>query len=231
MPRRASDLWLLVLAAITASFLWLLAHRSSTDQKGYDVPVLLQGVPDNLVVTDQSADVVNIQVRSTAAQHREISSARIEYPLDVSGAKPGPALYEVDQGLILDQLPRGSQISSRSPASIEVTYERRGRKSVRIRPDLEGEPAEGFVLQQVSVDPPRVWLEGARSSVLRLSEVVTETIDVSGLQESLERDARLNLGAGNVWMEEARPVKVRILIEPEEPLEGDGAEPGPGGTG
>jgi YbbR domain-containing protein len=231
MPRRASDLWLLVLAGITASFLWLLAHRSSTDQKGYDIPVLLQGVPDNLVVTDQSADVINIQVRSTAANQREISSARIEYPVDVSGAKPGPALYEVDQGLILSQLPRGSQITSRSPASIEVTYERRGRKSVRIRPDLEGEPAQGFVLQQVSVEPPRVWLEGARSSVLRLSEVVTETIDVSGLQESQERDARLNLGAGNVWMEEARPVKVRILIEPEEPLEGDGDEPGSGGTG
>ncbi len=229
MPRRASDLWLFVLAAVTASFLWLVAHRSSTDQKGYDIPVRLQGVPDTLVVTDQSADVVNIQVRSTAASHREISSTRIEYEVDVSGAKPGPALYEIDQGLILEQLPRGSQITSRSPASIEVSYERRGRKSVQIRPDLEGEPAEGFVLQEVAVDPPRVWLVGARSSVLRLSEVVTETIDVSGLQESLEREARLNLGAGNVWMEEARPVKVRIRIAPEEPLEGDAA--GAGKTG
>ena len=34
MPRRASDLWLLIVAAITASFLWLLAHRSSTIQRG-----------------------------------------------------------------------------------------------------------------------------------------------------------------------------------------------------
>jgi diadenylate cyclase len=231
MPRRASDLWLFVLALVTASFLWLLAHRSSTDQKGYDVPVRLVGVPENLVVTDQSADVVNIQVRSTAAAHREISSTRMEYKVDVSGAKPGPALYEIDQGLLLEQLPRGSQITSRSPASIEVTYERRGRKSVQIRPDLEGEPAPGFVVQEVSVDPPRVWLVGARSSVLRLSEVVTETIDVSGLQESVERDARLALGAGNVWMEEARPVKVRIRIEPEEPPEGDGGGAAPGRTG
>ncbi len=229
MPRRASDLWLFVLAAVTASFLWLVAHRSSTDQKGYDIPVRLERMPDTLVVTDQSANVVNIQVRSTAASHREISSARIEYEVDVSGAKPGPALYEIDQGLILDQLPRGSQITSRSPASIEVTYERQGRKSVQVRPDLEGEPAEGFMLEEVAVDPPRVWLVGARSSVLRLSEVVTETIDVSGLQESAEREARLNLGAGNVQMEEVRPVKVRIRIAPMEPLEGAGAAAGKAG--
>ena len=95
----------------------------------------------------------------------------------------------MDPTLVLEQLPRGAQITSRSPASIEVNYERRGRKSVQIRPVLEGEPAEGFLLSEVGVDPPRVWLVGARSSVLRLSEVVTETIDVTGIEESVERAA------------------------------------------
>ena len=219
MPRRASDLWLLIVAVITASFLWLLAHRSSTIQRGYDVPVSLKGVPERLVITEQSADAVNIQVQSTAAAHREISSAQLDYEVDVSGAKPGPAIYAVDPTLVLEQLPRGAQITSRSPANIEVTYERRGRKSVQIRPVLEGEPADGFLLTEVGVDPPRVWLVGARSSVLRLSEVVTETIDVTGIQESAEHEARLDLGAGNVWMEEARPVTIRVQVEPEEPLD------------
>ena len=143
MPRRASDLWLLVLAVITASFLWLLAHRSSSTQRGYDVPVSFQGVPEELVITDQSARAVNIQVLSTAAAHREISSTPLDYAVDVSGARPGPALYEVDPSRILDQLPRGAQITSRSPASIEVTYERRGRRSV----------AEGGVLDDLAAGP------------------------------------------------------------------------------
>jgi YbbR domain-containing protein len=231
MPRRASDLWLFVLALVAASLLWLIYHRQSTDQKAYDIPVVFREVPENLVITDQSADVVNVQVMSTPAAHREIAGAQLEYAIDVSGARPGPALYEVDQRLILDQLPRGSQITSRSPASIEVTYERRARRSVKIRADLEGEPADGYVLMDVAVDPPRVWLTGARSSVLRLSEVVTETIDVAGLTGPVERQARLSLGTAKVWMEEPRPVTVRIDIEPEEPVEDGEPTAGVGNAG
>jgi hypothetical protein len=63
------------------------------------------------------------------------------------------------------------------------------------------------------VDPPRVWLAGARGDVLRLSEVVTETIEVGGLVETTEREVRLSLGGGHVWMEESRPVTVRIEIK------------------
>jgi YbbR domain-containing protein len=68
-------------------------------------------------------------------------------------------------------------------------------------------------LKEVSVEPPRVWLAGARSDVLRLSEVVTETVEVDGLEETEEREVRLSLGGGHVWMEEAKPVTVRIEIE------------------
>jgi diadenylate cyclase len=227
MARRASDLWLLILAALIAGFLWLLAHRSSTIERGYDIPVAFREIPERLVITEQSADVVNIQVQGSRAAHRQISPTKIEYSIDVSGGNPGPAVYVVDRSRIEDQLPRGASIVSRSPASIEVTFERSGRKSVQIRADLEGEPAEGFILTEVAVDPPRVWLVGARSSVLRLSEVVTETIDVTGIEQPVEREARLFLGTAHVWMEESRPVTVRIQVEPELPPEGEevGEEP------
>ena len=77
------------------------------------------------------------------------------------------------------------------------------------------------------MEPPRVWLAGARSDVLLLSEVVTETIEVGPLEETTEREVRLSLGGGHVWMEESRPVTVRIEIEvipeaePEGELEGE----------
>ena len=105
---------------------------------------------------------------------------------------------------------------SRSPATLEVEFERRGRRAVRIRADIEGEPAPGFLMGEVGVDPPRVWLTGARSEVMRLTEVVTETIELAGAQASIDRQVRLSLGGGHVWMEENRPVRVRIPIEPVE---------------
>jgi YbbR domain-containing protein len=111
------------------------------------------------------------------------------------------------------------RIVSRSPASLEVKFDSRSRKSVKVRPDVEGEPAPGYVLSNVEVNPPRVWLQGARSHVLRLSEVVTETIDINGLDRPVEREVKLSLGAGRVWMEESGPVRVAIQIDPAPPPE------------
>jgi YbbR domain-containing protein len=75
----------------------------------------------------------------------------------------------------------------------------------------------------VEIEPSKVWLEGARSQVMRLSEVVTESIDISGLAASARREVRLVLSGGTVWAEDSAPVQVEVRIEadPEpEPMPG-----------
>ena len=213
MAKRASNLHFgtLFVAIGIALVLWGMAHGSSEIERGFDVPLVFQGIPSELVLTDQSADVVNIRVLGTRAALRNITLSKLEYPIEVAGSKPGLAVYEIDATRI--EVPPGVNIISHSPAILETKYERAGRRSVKVRPDLEGEPPEGFKLSAVNVDPPRVWIAGARSDVLRLSEVVTETIEVGGLEETTEREVRLSLGGGHVWMEESAPVNVRIEIE------------------
>jgi len=201
----------LLLSFAIASVLWIMAHGTSSIERGVDIPVVFSEIPDDLVITDQTADVVNIRVLGSRAALRDIGPSEQEYRIDVSGAKRGLLIHEVEAGLI--EVPGGVRITSRSPAVIEVQFERRGRKAVRVRADLEGEPAEGFEITAVEVDPPRVWLTGARSDVLRLSEVVTETIDVSGFAASVEREVKLSLGRDHVWMEENEPVTVRLQLE------------------
>jgi YbbR domain-containing protein len=202
------------LALGIATLLWGIAHGSSSKESSLDVPVSFQNLADDLVITGQSTDRVTIRVRGSRAALRNLSAAKFEYVVDVAGAKPGTGDYEVDASRF--DLPHGANVVSRSPASLEIDFERRGRRAVRVRPDIEGEPAAGFLMGEPSVDPPHVWLTGARSEVMRLDEVVTETIDAAGLQTPIDREVRLSLGAGHVWMEENRPVRVRIPIEPVE---------------
>jgi YbbR domain-containing protein len=201
----------LLLAVVLALILWSVAHGTSPGEKGFDVPVQLDGLGDALVVTDQSADAVNVRVRGSRAALRNVDETGLVYRVNVEGGQPGVAEYEVDTSRI--DLPRGARIVSRSPSRIEVSFERRGRKVVGVRPDIEGEPAEGHLLLDIEVLPRRVWLAGARSQVLRLSEVVTEPIDVTGLTEAVEREVSLFLGEGTVWLEENEPVTVKLLIE------------------
>jgi len=203
----------LLLAWVIAMVLWGMAHGTSSIERGVDIPIVFDGVPEHLVIVDQSSDAVNVRVLGTRAALRDVGPTRIQYPLDVSGANPGDAVYEIDTGRIEEQLPRGARIVSRSPASLEVRFARRGRKSVRVRPDIVGEPPEGYTLAGVEVEPASVWVTGARQEVLRLREVVTETIDVRGLTGPVEREARLVLG-DHVWADQLRPVSVRIRVEP-----------------
>jgi hypothetical protein len=63
------------------------------------------------------------------------------------------------------------------------------------------------------VAPERVWLTGARGDVLRLQEVVTERVDIAGQSKQIEKQVRLALGGGHVWMEADEPVVVRIQID------------------
>jgi len=206
-----------MLAIVFALFLWVVARGSSSVERGFDVPVVLQGLPSELVVVDQGADMVNLRVSGTRAAQRNLEPERLEYAIDLSGAKPGVAKFEVDLSRFEDRLPRGARIVSRSPAQIELMLESRATRPVRVRPDIEGKPADGFRVASVDADPPRVRITGARAEVLRLSEVATEMVDVGGATGPLEREVHVAPGAGHLWVEDPAPVKVRVDVQPVPP--------------
>jgi YbbR domain-containing protein len=218
----------LLLSAAIALVLWGMAHGTSSIDRGVDIPVLFDGVPDDLVIVGQSVDKVNLRVLGSRAALRNVTSDRLEYRVDVAGAKPGHAVYEVDPSRI--ELPRGVRAVSRSPAAIEVDFEHRGRKAVDVRADLQGEVAPGFRISSIEVDPPRVWLVGARGEVMRLAQVETEPIDVTNLQAPIERKARVAVAEEHVWPEEDGPVNVRIGIEPAPAPAEENAAAGPSGA-
>jgi len=210
--RRFGNLGYKLLALAMALFLWVVARGTASVERGFDIPVVLQDTPDELVLVNLGADVVNVRVLGTRAALRNFDPEKLEYAIDVSSSKPGQASFEVD--LSRFDLPRGTRIVSRSPSQIELAFEPRIAKTLKVKPDVEGSPAEGFRLGKVSVDPPRVRITGARSEVLRLSYVATETIDVGGATGTLEREVRVSAGSGHVWAESPRVVEVKVEVEP-----------------
>jgi YbbR domain-containing protein len=226
-----SNLRYKLVALFAALLLWGVAHSTSSVERGFDVPVVPSNVPDDLVITGQSTDAVNIRVRGTNAALRRLSVADLSYPVDLAGARNGTTEREVE--LAAMTLPRGAQIVSRSPASLEFTLERRSTRAVKVRADIEGEPAPGFALGEISIEPPRLRISGARSEVLRLSEVLTETIDVAGATKTIEKKVKAAPGGLHVWLEGQAEVTVRIPIAPlpaPEP-EAAPAKRRPGGKG
>jgi YbbR domain-containing protein len=204
-----------LVALVAALLLWGVSHSTSSVERGFDIPVVPGNVPQDLVITGQSTDAVNIRVRATNAALRRLSVADLSYPVDLAGARAGTTEREVE--LAAMNLPRGAQIVSRSPASLEFTLERKSTRAVKVRADIDGEPAPGFVVGEVTIEPARLRISGARSEVLRLSEVLTETIDVAGANTAIEKTVRATPGGLHVWLDGANEVTVRIDIAPAPP--------------
>ena len=203
----------LILALAISVFIWAVAQGTSSIFQSLDVPVELVGLEESLVVTDQSSDAINVRLRGSRAALRNLEPDQLKYRIDVRGGKPGVAVYEVDVETI--DHPIGSSFVGYSPSRIQIRFEKRGRKAVGVHAEVAGTPAPGYHLAGIEVVPAKVWLEGARSQVMRLTAVATESIDIAGLAASEKREVRLVLVGGTVWAENNEPLQVEIRIEPD----------------
>lgn len=103
------------------------------------------------------------------------------------------------------------------PATIQVEIDVRAvetSKTVPIRPILAGNPADGFQVSAVTVEPVVVTIFGAPDAVADITEVTTEPIPIGGANEDLELDATLDLPEGTRTAEDAPATVVAVSVRP-----------------
>lgn len=210
-----------IVALLVAAVLWAAVQGSQSIDESIDLPIVLESVPDSLVVVDQSALEVNLRIVGSRAALRGIKRELTSYPISLEGlANPGEARFAVNSERLQAQLPRGAKVAARSPSTVVLQTEPVVRKKVPVRADVVGDPPEGYTVLGVDVEPEQVTLAGARSSIRRLREVLTDRIDISKLEETTTHEAPLVFGGSLVWRaeEDRSPVKVQIRLEgpPEE---------------
>lgn len=77
------------------------------------------------------------------------------------------------------------------PLEITLPLEEKIRKRVDVIPVFQGLPATGYRLEQYTVNPPGVDLEGPRGIIQALDSISTESIDLSGKQDTFTVRVRL----------------------------------------
>ena len=209
---RLVDVRLAAVALVAAILLWGFSQSTATQERGFDIPVVAANIGDDLILTARSSDAVDIRVRGSRGALRRVPTD-LDYTVDLADAKPGVTSREVD--LTTLDVGRGAQIVSRSPTQLEFTLERKISRRMRVKPDVVGAPAEGFVLGRVEALPRRVLVAGAESEVLRLGEVLTETIDVTGATATIERTVGAVALGQHAWLAPNQEIRVRAEILPE----------------
>jgi YbbR domain-containing protein len=212
-----------LVSLLIAGLLWAAAQGVRDMEEGFDVPVTYTDLPSELVVVEQSAQEINLRLRGSRAALREVRRDLSDYTVSLGGVKEGDAQFPVlPENLAL---PRGSQVTARSPSLLVFRTEKLLSKSVDVRPDIAGELPEGYRLAAVRVQPDKIEIEGARTEVRRMREVATQRVDVAALRETTTLDVPILWGIPNVWRKDGRgePVKVTLVVEappaPEPPQE------------
>ncbi len=203
-------------ALLVACSLWLTAQGFSSVKESLDLPIVIENLPPNLVVLGQSADEINVTIEGSRAAVRSARKSLLRYPISLDGAESGERSVPVTKDRIETLLPRGASILARAPSTVVLEIEPVISKRVRVRVDWGGEPPPGYRVTRVTVEPKELKLEGARRTVLRLREVVTERVDVSRLRATTVQEVPLLLDVAYVWRageENGMPVRVEVHVE------------------
>jgi len=106
-----------------------------------------------------------------------------------------------------------------SVAQVKVEIRRAlQNKTVPVKPVLVGDPPEGYLLGDISVQPSTVMLRGEIQRVENVEFVPTAPLDVSSARTTMERRLKLSLPPG-VTTPDVRTVTVQVQILPADEME------------
>lgn len=199
-----------IISLILAIILWVFVKSKSGGEVGLVVPLEFYRVPSNAIVTQVTEEAINVRVNGSFLQLERLPTREIRARIDLSRARPGTNSYDILPDNF--NIPRGLKVTQISPSSVKVELDRVMEKVVQVKAAVKGRPARGYRVSKISVDPPYIALQGARSQLTGLTEVSTEVVDISGLKETVKIAAPLRIGELRLKKDVKRTATVTVTV-------------------
>lgn len=189
--RPSSKRLLLILPIVVLLSAGALLYFTGDDEIVMAVSVEFKHVPDDLIALHGEAPVLEALLEGPSGALEEVKNSGLSYHVDLSAATPGPLTVRIPTDKI--EVPRRVSVLRIEPASFTVMIDNRMEKTLPVVPDLNGDPAPGYVISRVAADPSLVQLSGPMSVLEEMSAVRTTPINVGGLTETTKKEVALNL--------------------------------------
>jgi YbbR domain-containing protein len=189
--RPSSKRLLLILGAVVLLSAGALFYFTSDDEVVLAVSVKFENVADDLIALQGGAPVLEAHLKGPSGALEEVKGSGLSYDVDLSAATPGPLIVKISPDKI--EVPRRISVVGIEPSSLRVTIDNRMEKIIPVVPDLNGDPAPGYVVSRVLADPSFVQLTGPMSVLEDMSAVRTTPVNVGGLTETTKKKVALNL--------------------------------------
>lgn len=196
---------------LLAFLLWYQVGGELTTQRTISIPVEFANVPSELEIANDYTRQVELDIRSERTT-ASVDERRLAAVLDLSMAEPGTMVIPLSARDIKN-VPYGVEVVNIAPARIRLQLERTRRKIVKVEPEILGQPAPGYQISKVTVNPSEVLISGIESRVEKANVAYTEAVDVSGRRATFSKIVYLDLEDPRLSIEGVTVADVIVEIE------------------
>jgi len=175
------NLGLKFLALAVACSIWFVVsapRREEVRERIVTASISLVGLPPRLVITTEIPSTVAVRVRGRLSDLKALASQNLEASLDLSSIQAGEAEITLRPHSI--NVPETIDVVSILPNKVRFRIEPLRQRAVSIRPFLVGDPPSGYFVGEPTPNPDRALVSGPASQILKLTEVTTERIIMTG---------------------------------------------------
>ena len=168
-----------VFSLILSFFIWAyLAGSDSTtfNQTFYNVPVVFEGADSlrttkGLIITDPDTETVTVEVRGSRSDIGSLHASELQAIVDVSGisqARDTELTYTIAFPARINR--SDITVVNRSPDTIGFTVAAESTKTVEVSGVFNGNVADGYMIDQVVVEPSTITLYGPESELEKIDK-------------------------------------------------------------
>ncbi len=181
MTNPLKNLGLKFFALVIASVIWFFVsapRREKIVERIVTASISVVGLPPRLVITTDIPGSVSVRVRGRISELKALVSQNLEASVDLSSIQAGEVELTLRAHSI--NVPEEIEVMSIVPNKIRFKIEPIRQRAVDIRPLLVGNPPAGYLIGQPTAEPARALVPGPPSQALKLTEVTTERIIMTG---------------------------------------------------
>ncbi|MCD1654900.1 hypothetical protein K7J14_09335 [Treponema zuelzerae] len=210
---RSLDNWPAKIICLTLSLLLFLFYRMSTlEERFFSAPLKIEG--DALMLPASAYPrMIKVHLRGESTSIFPILESDIETYIDLSGIQR-EGEYRVPvrarlSGTAMNVVPLEITLD---PAEIVMKVEHRLSRKVAVTPAFRGYPEAGFEFSGYSLNPTLLEIDGPRSAVESITDLVTDSIDLSGVNRSFEGSVTVGSGSPLVRLSGGGKISYRVTI-------------------
>jgi len=203
-----------IAAVALGTLLWFTVSGQQVERTISRVPVVYRNVPGGLQITGDLTEAVTVHVRGSENQISRLQTDEVSAVVDLANAEPGQRStfpLRTDQVAV----PAGAEVMWVDPAEVTLRLEPSATESLPVNPAVDGEPAPGFIMTGVSVDPQTVTVAGPRSRLALATSVTTEPVSIAGAKGTVTALVDISPTDAELRLREPRAARVTVTITSE----------------